>query len=238
MKVGVEKYIDIILKNSLISFSVLLLFLLSLYPGISNFQLDASSDSLVLENDPDLKTYREMGNLFSDSDFLIVTLRPNEGIFNNKSLQRIEKIENEILEIDGVNQVLSILDAPIVEQPKVSLSEIGDNIKYLLDESIDLQKAKQEILSNPIYQELIVSKDGSTTAFQILLDKNESYESLIQQRYDLLNSNKPDILLGVNRKINEQNSLIQEKEKRIVAEIRSVINSNRDFGVLFWADQQ
>lgn len=233
MKISVEKYIDLILKNSLISFSALFIFLLSLYPGISNFQLDASSDSLVLENDPDLKIYREMGNLFSDSDFLIVTLRPNEDIFNKKSLQRIERIENEILEIDGVNQVLSILDAPIVEQPKVSLSEIGDNIKYLLDEGIDLQKAKQEILNNPIYQELIVSKDGSTTAFQILLDENENYENLIQQRYDLLNSNKPNILFDVNRKIDEQNSLIQEKEKRIVAEIRSVINSNRDFGLLF-----
>ena len=81
MKISVEKYIDIILKNSLISFFILFIFLVSLYPGISNFQLDASSDSLVLENDPDLKTYREMGNLFSDSDFLIVTLRPNEGIF-------------------------------------------------------------------------------------------------------------------------------------------------------------
>ena len=233
MKISVEKYIDLILKNSLISFSALFIFLLSLYPGISNFQLDASSDSLVLENDPDLKIYREMGNLFSDSDFLIVTLRPNEDIFNKKSLQRIEKIENDILEIDGVNQVLSILDAPIVEQPKVSLSEIGDNIKYLLDEGIDLQKAKQEILNNPIYQELIVSKDGSTTAFQILLDENENYENLIQQRYDLLNSDKPNILFDVNRKIDEQNSLIQEKEKRIVAEIRSVINSNRDFGLLF-----
>jgi len=233
VKISVEKYIDLILKNSLISFSALFIFLLSLYPGISNFRLDASSDSLVLENDPDLKIYREMGNLFSDSDFLIVTLRPNEDIFNKKSLQRIERIENEILEIDGVNQVLSILDAPIVEQPKVSLSEIGDNIKYLLDEGIDLQKAKQEILNNPIYQELIVSKDGSTTAFQILLDENENYENLIQQRYDLLNSDKPNILFDVNRKIDEQNSLIQEKEKRIVAEIRSVINSNRDFGLLF-----
>jgi len=104
MKVGVEKYIGIILKNSLISFSILFIFLIGLYPGISNFQLDASSDSLVLENDPDLKTYREMGNLFSDSDFLIVTMRPNESIFTNKSLQRIEKIENAILEIDGVSQ--------------------------------------------------------------------------------------------------------------------------------------
>ena len=63
-----------------------------------------------------------MGNLFSDSDFLIVTCVLMRD-FYNKSLQRIEKIENAILEIDGVSQVLSILDAPIVEQPKVSLSK-------------------------------------------------------------------------------------------------------------------
>ena len=92
MKVDIEKYIGIILRNSFVSFSVLFIFLISLYPGISNFQLDASSDSLVLENDPDLKTYREIGNLFSDSDFLIVTLRPNEGIFNKRSLQRLSLI--------------------------------------------------------------------------------------------------------------------------------------------------
>ena len=233
MKYTLDIFIRTILKNSILSLFILFVVLLGLFPGISNFQLDASSDSLVLENDPDLKTYREMGNLFSDSDFLIVTLRPNDGIFNIKSLERITKIENEILEINGVNQVLSILDAPIIEQPKVSLSEIGDNIKYLLDENIDLQKAKQEILSNPIYRELIISKDGSTTAFQILLDANEYYENLIQQRYDLLDLDQPTALLEVNQKIDEENSKIQEKEKKIVSEIRSLIKKNDDFGILY-----
>jgi len=233
MKYTLDIFIRTILKNSILSLFILFVVLLGLFPGISNFQLDASSDSLVLENDPDLKTYREMGNLFSDSDFLIVTLRPNDGIFNIKSLERITKIENEILEINGVNQVLSILDAPIIEQPKVSLSEIGDNIKYLLDENIDLQKAKQEILSNPIYRELIISKDGSTTAFQILLDANEHYENLIQQRYDLLDLDQPIALLEVNQKIDEENSKIQEKEKKIVSEIRSLIKKNDDFGILY-----
>ena len=233
MKYTLDIFIRTILKNSILSLFILFVVLLGLFPGISNFQLDASSDSLVLENDPDLKTYREMGNLFSDSDFLIVTLRPNDGIFNIKSLERITKIENEILEINGVNQVLSILDAPIIEQPKVSLSEIGDNIKYLLDENIDLQKAKQEILSNPIYRELIISKDGSTTAFQILLDANEHYENLIQQRYDLIDTDQPIALLEVNQKIDEENSKIQEKEKKIVSEIRSLIKKNDDFGILY-----
>ena len=233
MEHSIVKFIRIILRNSFVSVSILLVFLAALYPGASNLQLDASSDSLVLENDPDLKIYREMGNLFSDSDFLIVTLRPNDGIFNSKSLQRIGKIENDILKINGVDQVLSILDAPIIEQPKVSLSEIGDNIKYLLDENIDLKDAEQEILSNPIYQELIVSKDGTSTAFQILLDKNEEHENLIQQRYDLLDSDQPNNLFEINQKIDEQNLKIQEKEKKIVAEIRSVISSNSDFGTLF-----
>ena len=233
MKYALDVFIRTILKNSILSLFIIFIVLVGLSPGISNFQLDASSDSLVLENDPDLKTYREMGNLFSDSDFLIVTLRPNDGIFNIKSLERITKIENEILEINGVNQVLSILDAPIIEQPKVSLSEIGDNIKYLLDENIDLQKAKQEILSNPIYRELIISKDGSTTAFQILLDANEHYENLIQQRYDLLDLDQPIALLEVNQKIDEENSKIQEKEKKIVSEIRSLIKKNDDFGILY-----
>ena len=233
MKYTLDIFIRTILKNSILSLFILFIILVGLTPGISNFQLDASSDSLVLENDPDLKTYREMGTLFSDSDFLIVTVRPNDGIFNIKSLQRINNIENEILAINGVNQVLSILDAPIVEQPKVSLSEIGDNIKYLLDANIDLQKAKQEILSNPIYRELIISKDGSTTAFQILLDKNEYYENLIQQRYDLFDLDQPTILLEVNQKIDEENSKIQEKEKKIVSEIRSLIKKNDDFGILY-----
>ena len=233
MEDSIIKYIRIILRNSFVSFSILLVFLAALYPGASNLQLDASSDSLVLENDPDLKVYREMSNLFSDSDFLIVALRPNDGIFNTKSLQRIGKIENDILKINGVDQVLSILDAPIIEQPKVSLSEIGDNIKYLLDENIDLKDAEQEILSNPIYQELIISKDGTSTAFQILLDKNEEHENLIQQRYDLLDSDQPNNLFEINQKIDEQNLKIQEKEKKIVAEIRSVISSNSDFGTLF-----
>ena len=233
MKSTLDIFIRTILKNSILSLFIFFIVLVGLSPGISNFQLDASSDSLVLENDPDLKTYREMSNLFSDSDFLIVTLRPNDGIFNIKSLQRITNLENEILAINGVNQVLSILDAPIIEQPKVSLSEIGDNIKYLLDKNIDLQKAKQEILSNPIYRELIISKDGSTTAFQILLDKNEYYENLIQQRYDLIDLGQPTSLLEVNQKIDEENSKIQEKEKKIVSEIRSLIKKNDDFGILY-----
>ena len=122
MKYTLDIFIRTILKNSILSLFILFVVLLGLFPGISNFQLDASSDSLVLENDPDLKTYREMGNLFSDSDFLIVTLRPNDGIFNIKIQKAWENaVEKKILdytkEIYVKGEVLYIkVSNPILKQ--------------------------------------------------------------------------------------------------------------------------
>jgi hypothetical protein len=49
------------------------------------------------------------------------------------------------------------------------LTEVADNLKDLTTEGIDLLEAKKEIVSNPIYKDLIIGKDGALTAMQIVL---------------------------------------------------------------------
>ena len=120
--------------------------------GLSNFKLDASSDALVLETDESLKTYRETEDEFGDSSFLIITYEPEQDIFSEYSISKIESLENDLNNIDGVESVLSILDAPIFFQPKVGLSEVSDNLKDLTHDEIDLKLAKDEIINNPIYE--------------------------------------------------------------------------------------
>ena len=154
--------------------------------GLSNFKLDASSDALVLETDESLKTYRETEDEFGDSSFLIITYEPEQDIFSEYSISKIESLENDLNNIDGVESVLSILDAPIFFQPKVGLSEVSDNLKYLTHDEIDLKLAKDEIINNPIYEELIISKDGNITAMQVVLKGNDEYDELINNRYVLL----------------------------------------------------
>ena len=140
-------------------FSLLILGLLSLvffiiclaFQGITNFKLDASSDALVLEGDAALKKYRENEEEFGDSSFLIVTYEPNSELFSKKSLSNLQEIENKLSDIDGVDSVLSLLDAPIFFQPKVSLTEVWDNLKDLTTEGINLKLAKDEIINKPIY---------------------------------------------------------------------------------------
>ena len=214
--------------------------------GITNFKLDASSDALVLEGDEAFKTYRKNEKEFGDSSFLIVTYEPNSELFSKESLDQLQSLENDLSKLDGVDSILSLLDAPIFFQPKVSLTEVSDNLKDLTTDGIDLAEAKKEIIDNPIYKELIIGKKGALTAMQIVLKGNSEYDDLINQRYEILNildSKQPDTnankqLLSDNLKlINQRISKLNDNESsfnsNLVADIRSILDNYRSVATLY-----
>ena len=246
MKNFISKYSIFVVKNPFkVLFSVLIVVLIALQ-GISNFKLDASSDALVLEGDESLKKYREHEKEFGDSSFLIVTFKPQFELFSEQSLVKLAQIENEISKLDGVDSVLSLLDAPIFFQPKVGLTEVADNLKDLTSDGIDLIKAKKEIINNPIYRDLIISKDGSTTAMQIVLRGNSEYDALISGRYEILdklNSKEPitfedktklqNELTSINKRISELNDNESNFNATLVSQIRSILDLHRSNATLF-----
>ena len=246
MKKLIFNYSSFITNNPLvILFSILLLILIASI-GITNFKLDASSDALVLEGDESLKTFRENEKEFGDSSFLIVTFKPFNELFSYQSLDQISQIENSLSKLDGVDSVLSILDAPIFFQPKVSLAEVAENLKDLTTEGIDLDLAKEEIINNPIYRDLIISKDGSTTAMQVVLKGNDEYDLLIDERYrvlDILKSKEPitienkKLLLNELDRINKRISKLNDNESKfnasLVSEIRSILDIHRNSATMY-----
>ena len=246
MKNLISKYSIFVIKNPLIILSAVVLVILIASQGISNFKLDASSDALVLEGDESLKTYRENEKEFGDSSFLIVTFKPESELFSHQSLNQLSQIEESLSKLDGVDSVLSLLDAPIFFQPKVGLTEVADNLKDLTTEGIDLSKAKQEIINNPIYRDLIISKDGSTTAMQIVLRGNDEYDLLISNRYrilEILKSKEPitnesktilqNDLDSINKRISELNNNESNFNSSLVSEIRSILDGHRNNATLY-----
>ena len=246
MKNFISKYSIFVVKNPFkVLFSVLIVVLIALQ-GISNFKLDASSDALVLEGDESLKKYRENEKEFGDSSFLIVTFKPQFELFSEQSLDQLAQIENELSKLDGVDSVLSLLDAPIFFQPKVGLTEVADNLKDLTSDGIDLIEAKKEIINNPIYRDLIISKDGSTTAMQIVLRGNNEYDALISGRYEILdklNSKEPitfedktklqNELTSINKRISELNNNESNFNATLVSQIRSILDLHRSNATLY-----
>ena len=150
-------------KNLFLLFSIT--FLIAF--GISNFKLDASSDTLLLENDPDLKLYRENTEKYGSNDFLIVTFSPHQELLSKPSIILIKDLVKKISSLDRVENVLSLLDVPLLENnPNVSLSDVADSVETLNSESINIDLAKRVFSSNPVYRNLLISEDLNTTAFQ------------------------------------------------------------------------
>ena len=203
--------------------------------GLSNFKLDASSDALVLENDSSYKIYRESGDEFGNSDFLIVTYTPFDELFSSKSLSVLKSLENELGNLKGVDNVFSLLDAPIFFQPKVPLTDVADNLKDLESPSINLLLAKEEFLNNPIYKELILSSDGKTTALQVVITSNTKKNTLINDRYSALDAIKKDhdYIDSLNKEISLLNEIETKEQTILVNDIRNILQTYRGEADLF-----
>ena len=220
-------------KNLFLLFS--LTFLIAF--GISNFKLDASSDTLLLENDPDLKLYRENTEKYGSNDFLIVTFSPYQELLSKPSIILIKDIVKKISSLDRVENVLSLLDVPLLENnPNVSLSDVANSLETLNSESINIDLAKRVFSSNSVYQNLLISEDLNTTAFQVTLKRNLNYENLINERYalyDSLDSNKEEKLKSINELIEIEKNNATAEDEILVSDMRDLISDYNEVGELF-----
>ena len=206
--------------------------------GLKNFKLDASSDALVIEGDEAFKIYRETGEIFGNSDFLIITFTPKSDLFSPQSLATIKTLDTQLEKLTGVQSVLTILDAPIFFQPKVPLADLMDNLKTLETENIDFTAAKEEIINNPVYSELIISPSGETTAMQVTLGENPLYRKLIKRRYELLgfinlSLNQKNELSDINKQISQLNDDEAKQRANLIAQIRFLLAQHSNEGTLF-----
>ncbi|MDC1491393.1 MMPL family transporter [Gammaproteobacteria bacterium] len=231
----IHNYIQLILANPIRVLLLVFLTLIISSLGLTNFKLDASSDALVLENDTAFKIYRESGEEFGESDFLIVTYSPYKELFSVNSLTALKSLETDLGMLDGVENVFSLLDAPIFFQPKVPLADVADNLKDLESPEINLLLAKEEFLENPIYKDLIISSDGKTTALQLVIEENIQKNILINKRYQALEAEVRDA--SFISALSEQISILNDEEssaqKKLVKEIRSTLVNYKDKADLF-----
>ena len=202
--------------------------------NLKDFKLDASSDSLVLESDDDLKYYREVSADYSSSDFLIVIFEPKEDLFSKKVISQVRSMVDSFTEIEGVESVLSYLDAPLLFSPKMPMTELVDNLRTLEDEGVDLSLAKKEFQSSPLYTELLTDSTGEFTALQLLLEPSTEYDQAINKRYEVLEEKDNELALAlINEQIKSLNTDASIKRDQLIASTREVIASYEDFGNVY-----
>ncbi len=209
--------------------------------NIQYFELDASSDSLLLEDDEDLRYYRNIKARYGDDEFLVVTISPKSGLFEEKTIDFLSSLKGDLSKLEQIESVVSILDVPLLKSPPKSLSEIADSAPTFLSPETDRKLAKIELTTSNLYRNLIISEDSKTTAMLLNIRLNNELESLIDQRDALrakrLNSDLSTAELKELSRLTSEVKRLRKDERneteRMVSDVRNVLDQYKSFAEIF-----
>ena len=235
-------YEKIVLRNPWLAIMSVCALAATMAIGLPNFKLDASADSLTLERDDDLNFSREVVKRYGSDNFLIVTFSPSQGeLFDQNNLETLQSLRSELLDIQGVESVLSMLDVPLLYSPKIDITDLTGELTTLMSKGVDKQLAKQEFLNSPIYKDVILSADGTTTGMMATLALDETYLRLVSARDDLrflrdtagLSQQQEQQLESVSLEFLNYRTAKAEIDHQRVADIRGLIENYRNRATIY-----
>jgi predicted RND superfamily exporter protein len=205
------------------------------------FKLDASADSLVLENDQALRYYRDIRARYGSDDYLIVTYTPDSDLFSEQALADLRSLRDKLAALDRVQSVTSLLDVPLINSPPVTLNEMSRQVRTLDSPETDRQLARQEFVSSPLYRNLLVSQDAGTTALQVNFRRDEEYYRLLEARDRLREKRLNSTLtpgetteLGVvSGQFNDYSAGLLDQQAADIATVRSILDGHREHAKLY-----
>ncbi|MCF8111215.1 MAG: MMPL family transporter [Desulfobacteraceae bacterium] len=209
---------------------------------IKDFQIEASPDTLIQQDNEDYLYYQEIIDRFGFEDFLMIAYTPkSRDLLSEHVLEDIAELKDEIEAIDGVGSVVTLLDVPLLESPPMPISDLVKNIRTLSSNDVDPALAAKELSTSPIYKNLLVSPDLSTTALQINLESTPGYEKLWNRRQKLRQKEARQGLTGEEKKERDEVSAqleklwnrMEEKRSKIIGDIRSVMKKHGTDAELF-----
>ena len=206
-----------------------------------DFRLDASAETLVMENDKDLDYARTVYARYGLQEFMIMTLTPRGDMLSDTTIRLIQTLKKELGQVRWVTSVTTILDVPLLESPPVELKALKDNIRTLTSKDVDRALAREELKNSPIYRNLLISPDLGTTALIINLENDIRYRELLNQRDALRAKIKSGNYTGedtasleaVSTQFTEYRDQVRQARHEDIAHIRSIMKDHADDGELF-----
>ncbi len=220
---------------------VMLLVLTALGYQARKLEIDASAETLVLEDDKDLQFTRLVNDRYGSSDFLVISYIPSGDLFSDGVLADLATLRDEIEALEGVDSVISILDVPLLESPPRPVKELVYDVKTLESAEVDRGLARLEFQNSPIYRNLLVSPDLRATALQVNLPDDPLFKQLLERRNALrrkadtnsLSAAERAELQDVQDRFKTHRDATRLSQHHNIEEVRAVMARHRGSAELF-----
>ena len=210
-----DLYQNIVLKKPKIILLFLIISLLGFGYFAKDFRLDASSDTLLIEGDPDLKYLREINERYGAKEFLVLTYTPKETMISEVSMNNLLSLKYKIQSLKWVHNVVTLLDIPLLNSTDKTLTERLQNFSTLKSEGIDKERGFNEILNSPVFKNFVISEDGKTTGIIVNIKKDK-------KKKEFESKSKKDI--------ENYKDIIKKKNHENILEIREIIKTYNEVG--------
>ena len=196
-----------------------------------DFKLDASSDSLLLESDKDLKYLREVNERYGTKDYLVLTYSPISSFTDEETIINLQFLKSKIEKLNWVDRVITVIDVPLLKSSDEPLMERLKNYKTLSYPEIDKERGFKEIINSPIYKDYVISADGKTSGIVVYLKEDQKLKEIIKTKNSFSNlelegnlnkSQKKDRDI-FNKEYDEYKNIYNQKNHQNITEIRQVI---------------
>ena len=229
-----KRYSDLVFGNPTIVISFLLLLVVFFAWHAQNFRLDASADSLLLADDPDLEFSRQINTRYGVRDSVLVAYTPEGDLLARDELSRLDELQNDLLAIAWVEAVDSILNVPLFGD--TPLTAISEDYLTIMDEEQDLALAREEIINSPIFRNALVSPDGETASLLVSFSIDETLQTLVNRRTELrnlarrgeINADDALELSEVEADFDEYSVVAADRQHQIIETIRNTLDNYRD----------
>ena len=169
----------------LIRISLIILILVLLIFSVfysRNINLDASSDTLILQNDTTFQYYEYYNSIFPSQNFLVLAVKSDQKI-NIDYVKNLKDIQNKLNQIENIESTFSILDAPILLLNNLSLKDLNSKeIEYLENSSHDISEILDEFSSSPVFKDQIINSNKNLSSIIIYVNNDRNYEELKNKR--------------------------------------------------------
>ena len=225
-------YDNVILKFPLAVLLVLFTSITVLGYYATKLEIDASAETLLLDDDKDLKFAREVNKRYYNPNFLVITYSPKDELLSKTSLDRLKSLSNDLLELENIESITSILNVPLVQSPIRPISDLVEGVETLSTKEYDLTLVKKEFLNSELYSNNLVSPDFKTTALMLNLKEDKKYFELLEKRNDLLSKKRANYITKdeinlLNKTIlefKEYRDILREQETSDIKNIRTIIS--------------
>ncbi len=224
-----------------------ILALLALIGGLAyqarNFRIDASAETLLLENDQALRYSRAVVERYGANDFLLIAYTPKQGdLLSDANLAAVGQLRDELKSLPLVTSVMTLLDVPLFQSPPMSYAEVSQGIRTLASPDTDRALARIELQKSPFYRDLIVSQDMRTTAIIANLKSDARYQALLKERNAFLDkqadgqaltATEAAALATVQQNIDRQTDLMSREQHQNIRHVRAIMDHYRSRADLF-----